>query len=405
MNSRERMLAIAVGACGLLLGGYFLQSFVAGQFTDRRHRIESLEGDLRKLKTEALRGKQAVARLGEYEARSLPPQPEVARSLFQSWLLEEVGQVELIDPQVRAVSTINEEDVFIKQSFTITGKGNLQQLVELLHAIYRHDYLQRISLVSFKPIKESKLIDATITIEGVSMLSAAPATQLTPRASQRLALPTRDDYLKVILGRNLFGPPNNPPKLASIGKQRVYTGRPADFQAKGTDPDPLDRVQYALTKSADPAARFDAYSGQFRWTPKSPGEYQFVVQASDDGYPSKSASETVTISVTEPPPPEPVRPTEPPPPPKLAFDDAKYTVLTAVLDISGQGEVWLLIRPKGQTLKLHAGDKFEIGSIKGVVAAIGESDFTFASGGKQRRLAKGDILEQAKEIAQSGELE
>ena len=402
MNSRERLLAIVVGCCGLLLAGYFLQSYVSAAFRTRRNEVENLESELRRLKTDAAKGKKAVQRLVEYEARSLPPQPEVARSVFQSWLLVEVGQVELIDQQVRAVSTINEEDVFVKQSFTITGKGTLQQMVELLYAIYRHDYLQRITLLSLKPIKDTKLIDATITIEGVSVLAAAPATQLTPRPSQRLALASREDYLRVILERNLFGPPNRAPKLASIGRVKGYTNRSVEFQARATDPDPLDRVQYALVKSADPAARFDPLSGQFRWTPKSPGEYPFVVQASDDGYPSKTVVETVTVSITEPPPPEPTRPPEPV---KLAFDDAKYTVLTAVLDISGEGEVWLLIRPKGQTLKLHTGDKFEVGSIKGVVAAIGLSDFTFESGGKQRRLAKGDILEQATEVAKTGELE
>ena len=70
-------------------------------------------------------------------------------------------------------------------------------------------------------------------------------------------------------------------------------------------------------------------------------------------------------------------------------------MLTAVLDIGGIGEVWLHVRPTGETLKLHAGDKFEIGSIKGTVAQIGETDFVFENEGKQRKLEQGDILDQA----------
>jgi hypothetical protein len=203
----------------------------------------------------------------------------------------------------------------------------------------------------------------------------------------------------------LFGPPNQPPRIADVGQQRGFTNRSVEFQVRASDADPLDQVRYQLVKSAESGAKFDSTSGRFSWTPKKPGEYQFLVRAADDGLPSKADEETITVSVTDPPPPEPVRPSPPPEPPKLAFDDAKYTVLTAVIDVSGDSEIWLLIRPKGQTLRLHVGDKFEVGSIKGTVASIGESDFTFESGGKQRRLTKGDTLEKATAVSQDGETE
>ena len=53
------------------------------------------------------------------------------------------------------------------------------------------------------------------------------------------------------------------------------------------------------------------------------------------------------------------------------------------------------VRPKGQTLKLGVGDPFEVGSIKGTVTAIDEGGFTFESDGKEHKLTKGGILEQA----------
>jgi hypothetical protein len=55
-------------------------------------------------------------------------------------------------------------------------------------------------------------------------------------------------------------------------------------------------------------------------------------------------------------------------------------------------------------LKLRVGDEFEIGTIKGVIESIGLVDFTFATDGKLRRLAKGGTLHDALEEAQSGEM-
>jgi hypothetical protein len=99
------------------------------------------------------------------------------------------------------------------------------------------------------------------------------------------------------------------------------------------------------------------------------------------------------VNVTDPPP----RLDDPPPPP--GFNHAKFTILTAVLDIGGIREIWLHVRTTGETLKLHAGDQFEIGSIKGTVAQIGVSDFVFEADGKQRKLEKGGVLEQAQVFA------
>lgn len=402
MNQRERLLAIAVGAMLLLVGGFMFQSYVGGQFTTRRGKVAELEGKLKKSKQQILKGQRATKKIGEFEARSLPPQPELARSLYQNWLLNEVGKAGLVDQQVRAISTQVDADLFVKQVFSITGKGTLSQTVDLLHAIYRVDHLHRVTLLTLKPIKESKLLDLTLTIEAVSLRKAPPATQLSDKPSDRLALPTREAYQTAIVGRNLFAPANQPPKLASLGTQRAFTSRSFEYTVKASDPDVLDRVSYKLVQASEPDVALDPLTGRFKWTPKSPGEYKFVVEASDDGQPSRTVRETLSVSVTVPPPPEPPKPAEPK---KLAFDHAKFTVLTAVIDVSGESEVWLFIRPTGQTLKLHIGDEFEVGSVKGTVMEIGQTDFVFESDGKSRRLSKGEVLEQAVAFQQSGQTE
>jgi hypothetical protein len=231
----------------------------------------------------------------------------------------------------------------------------------------------------------------TCTIEALSLRRAKDTDQLELRPGKRLALTSRQAYHDAIGNRNLFGPANAAPKITISGSKDVYIGRAAELTIKGADPDTLDKLRYKLVQSPDESAKFDEEKGRLSWSPKETGKYEFVFEAIDDGLPNKTSNrEKVVLNVTEQPPAQK---------PKLDFDHARFTVLTAVLDLNGKGEIWLDVRPLDQTLKLHQGDAFEIGSIKGQVAEIGLHDFSFISDGKLRKLAKGNILEQAQVIA------
>jgi hypothetical protein len=402
MNQRERLLAIVVGAVGFFIVAWFAWSYVDGQYRTRRTKISSLEGDIKRFKMQAMQGAQATAKLADYEAQSLPPDPETARSLYQDWLLSIVRDAGLTEQQVEAKTAQKEGDLYISQAYVVSGKATLPQIVDLLHAFYSVDYLHRMRLVMLKPIKESKLIDVTLNIDAVSVSSAPPATSLHGRPSTRLALPKKEDYLASILGRNLFGPPNRAPSLTVAGSD-VRINRSAEVTARATDPDPLDKVKFRLVESAVPEARLDPVTGRLSLTPKSLGKLKFTIEAYDDGYPSKTARREVVLNVVDPPPPPDPQPR--PPVGFTGFDQAKFTVLAAVIDVSGEGEVWLHNRPAGKMLKLRVGDNFEIGSIKGTIEEIGEKDFTFSSAGKLRKLGQGEMLEQASSQPQDGPAE
>jgi hypothetical protein len=303
---------------------------------------------------------------------------------------------EHIPPEKNAI--LHEGDRFFVfeerlEEFTITAKGTLPQMVDLLHAFYSVDWLHRMKHFSAKPIKESKLLDIHMTVQALSLQNAA-SEDLVPREAQRLALADRETYRELIVDRNLLGPANNPPKLAISGSKEANTNRSMELSARATDADPLDKVKYRLVESAARDARFDPSSGRFSWTPRATGKYEFIFEATDDGFPSKSSGPVkIVVNVVDPPP------TAGPPPPPPGFNHAKYTILTAVLDIGGIREIWLHVRTKGETLKLHEGDQFDIGPIKGTVAQIGKTDFVFEADGKQRKLEKGDVLDQAQAFA------
>jgi hypothetical protein len=399
MNPRERMLAMVVGSVGVLLGLWFAWSYVDGQFRTRRTKIATLEDDIVRFKKQAMQGQRARSKLADYEARSLPPNQEMARSLYLNWLLSEMVNAGFAERQAEPKAAQREGDLYVSQPFVVSGKATLPQVIDFLHAFYSVDYLHRVRTMMLKPIKDSKQMDVTLHIDAVSVSNAPEATALHGRPSQRLALATKDDYYKSILGRNLFGPANREPSLSIDGSKSVTINRPTAITAKGTDPDRLDSVKYRLIETDAPDAKLDPVSGRLSWTPKALGKRKFVIEAYDDGYPSKTDREELVLNVVNPP-----SPVAPPPPRDVGFqgfDKSKYTVLIGVVEVNGESEIWLLNRPDGKKLELRVGDEFEIGSVKGTVESIDESSFTFMSKGKLRKLELRGVLEQAATISQA----
>lgn len=389
--SRERSFAIIAGGVGALVIGFFLYGWVAGQFSRRSTEIAKLKDDLKKSDRTINQGRAAARKIAEAEQRSLPANPEVARTAYQSWLVTEMEAAELIEPDVHFVSASGgERDLFIKQTFSVDAHGTLPQVVSLLYAFYKVDWLHRITRLSLRPVKESKLLQVVMQIEALSLKKAASVDKLEMRPSTRLALGSEDDYYDLIVGRNIFGPRNSDPKVTVSGAQDIFLGREVDLTLKYEDPDWLDQVQFQLVKAASPDAKLDPVTGKFTWKPKEVGTYEFEIQGADDGLPSRRSQPVkVVVNVKEQPPPTERAAT---------FDFAKFTMLSAVLDVDGRGEVWLHVRPTGQMVMLHQGDQFEIGTVKGTVSEIGEYDFSFDFEGKRKKLGRGELLDQAKVI-------
>lgn len=391
MSSRERILALSVGSAVGLLVAFWCWSTISGMYKFRATEIEKVEQSLaaeRRLERQTL---DASFRMKNYQERSLPRNASVARSLYQAWLIELFEKSGMGQPVVTTGKSKEEKKLYSSQLFTLNAKGTLPQVVKLLHGFYSADYMHRLAKLSITPIKDSKSLQVSMDVEALS-LELGPATAvLQERPSSRLALAKQEDYVRIIAERNIFGPPNHAPQLTA-GEQKAIRGRSADIALRGSDPDKLDKLTYKMVKSGATDAKLDPTSGKLSWTPRTNGKYEFLVRATDDGWPAKSSKDERLVVTVEDPPVEP--------PKKLAFDDAKFTVLTAVIDMSGTGQIWLTVRPKGQTLKLGVGDKFEVGSVKGTVVSIGEGDFTFESDGKEHKLTKGGILQQAVSVPQ-----
>src|SRR5262245_33542422 len=257
-NSRERLLALIVGSIAAVAVAFFIVSWLYGRFDRRAKDIARLNSDIRKFEKQADQGLAASRKIAQYEQRSLPANPDIAKTRYQAWLVNEMEAAGLVEPDVRAQPPQGSaKDLFIRQFFSVEANGTLPQVVELLHAFYRVDWLHRINEFKLRPVNDGKLLNLTMRIETLSLPKGASVDKLEARPGKRLALASRDAYYDAIVGRNFFGPRNREPKISVSGPLDVFLGREMEATFKGNDPDPHDQVYFNLVESSVEGAKID----------------------------------------------------------------------------------------------------------------------------------------------------
>jgi hypothetical protein len=387
MNPRERLLSLITGSLVALLGCYWAFSTVWGWFEARDTRLVAAQRDLKKKNDELLKVQIAAKKLAEYEQQSLPRDVDLSQTLYQSWLLSIAQEAGLSEIEIKTTKPKANQRTYYSLGYTLHAQGSWSQWVAWFHAFQSQAVLHRVDAFSVQTLKNSRQLDGALAITAVCVNSAPPATEWKSHARENF--PELASFSTPIMNRNFFFPPNQPPRLENGSTQTGYVGKSWEWSAKAKDPDAFDRVTFQLVQTNIPDLRFDDKSGRASWSSPQKGDYQLELALLDDGFPPQRTQQTVKVSISDPPPP----PVEPPK--KLAFDVAKYTYFTAVLEVNGESEVWLHIRPTGELKKLHVGDAFSIGSMAAKVVEIQPESLLFEEAGGLRRLIKGGILFEA----------
>jgi hypothetical protein len=396
MNSREKLVAALVGVVIVGVVAWFAASWYFGALQARETQLAKLKSEVNKLELDQRKAQQASKRLADYEQRSLPPDAELAKILYEKWLHQVAADVEpklnvAINAKIPAAPA---KGTFSRLNFTVTTQGELPQIVDFLYRIQRVDWLHRIDNLTLVPRNDSRKIEVTLDISALSVRTAAPMKELTEVVAEEYKDKQLAEYRDPIINRNFFSAPNRKPQLDLPSRTDAVIDRTFEQTIKASDPDAFDKIaSYTLVKADDETAKLDSKTGKFSWRPKKKGDFAFEFSVKDDGLPSQTSEvKRMLVTVKDPKPPD-VAPRKP------SFDDAKYTVLTAVIDDSGTSEIWLNVRPKGEKRVLQVGDKFEIGSVKGEVSEIGVDDVLILVDGKLRRLEVGQTLA----LAESGD--
>ena len=237
LNKREKNLAIITGVLAVLVVGYFVFSGLRGPLKTRHAERDALKEKVRSQKQQVELIEKAVAKLADWRRCSLPSDSETAKELYQNWLLGlSQDVVDLHSAKVLAMEGRPLVGVYHRLPFTVGGRGDLRQLTEFLYRFYSAGHLHLIRGMSIKPMKGSRDLDLTITVEALSLTDADRQDKLAEVSSSRLAGADLA-YYQSIGDRNLFAPyeppraepafregPQGPPPQFDPSKYAFLTG-------------------------------------------------------------------------------------------------------------------------------------------------------------------------------------
>jgi hypothetical protein len=389
MNQRERILAIAVGALGVIFVAQFgLKSLRTG-FDNKQRQIDVLQKEVDNKRSVINEGILALRKLKELQPSSLPTDREKARYDYSKWLLETVQAVGLQNATTEVKSETPVKGAYTNYSITVKGDGSVEQMTDLLYRFYERNYLHRVKTLKIAPTQEMGRLTLTFDVEAAA-LKDADLKQAEPTTPSNKLSMSKEEYVKAIVRRNFFGPENQAPKLAEARKEKVEMGRSAEGTVRADDPDKGQTVSYELVGEAPPSAELDPKSGRWKFTPSEKGTYTMLVRAVDSGFPAKSVEQKIEIEVVDPPPPAPVAKVE-----ESKFDIGSHTFITAIVTGRKGLEVWLLSRVDNQSRNVVVGDVVELGKVNGKVVEIGRDFIVMETEGRRWTAGMDESLSEA----------
>jgi hypothetical protein len=388
MTQRERFLAIGIGGLAVIVALQWSFSRYRNALQTRQTQLTNLRSELETKQAIQLEGAWADARMGDYLERSLPGDHQRAQGDYQRWLLESGNETGLRSPDVKLTASPRSTGVFRPYTFEVKATGDLDQLVSLLHRFHSHGYLHRIRKLDIpqpgtRTQERGRRI--TINVDAIALDAASPTAEPPTVRPSRVAA-DMEYYRQPILQRNFFSPPNQPPRFAGSPRIEAMVGRDLEQTVQFTDPDEGQRLRYELVGEVPSGVRIDPTSGALRGRLTEEGRIELKVRATDDGLPAQSAEQQLVINVVPPPPPEPEAP---------GFDDATQAVLTGLVQSRGEWTAMVNARTKGETKHLRAGDRVEIGSVRGRVVEVTERYITIEMGDRQVIVRPGASLASA----------
>ena len=212
-DKRTRLLLLILGAIGVLYGGDLgYRSYIETPRKEAMGKKTRLEKRIRDTKLSLAKSKRIAADLEKLESQSLPWNLEVARSSYQTWLLQMVQGAKLQSPNVDSSEPVplsvgrrgrRGKPDYHKLSFTLRTRGSLKQIVHFLFDFYRADHLHKIRSMNLNPAGRERHLDLTLSIETLVLSTALREKELSPGVSQRLASSARADYQSLVR-RNVF---------------------------------------------------------------------------------------------------------------------------------------------------------------------------------------------------------
>lgn len=367
MSQREKFLAIAVGSVVGLVGVQFIYNSLRSGIVTKQNQLAVLEQKIEGHEKKITDCQLSLKRMVDLKPKSLPKNAETAKNQYADWLYELAQKAGVQKREVLPQAAAGlKSDGFTTHRWVLSGEVRLDNLIKLLHGYYDRDYLQRIRGLKITQLPNNpEIAKIALTTEAIALTSAdlkqAPSLASSGRVSGSV-----DDYLKAILEKNPFTPPNKAPKFNLADSLDVPRGVDYALDLKATDPENRHKIKYTLVSDKPSGLNFDE-SGKINWKPTENGKYELVIEAIDDGLPAAKTQQKVVLKVIDPPAVEPPK-VEP------QFDVASQSYVSAVLGAVRGGEerseVWIRSKTDNKSFIAVKGDDISVGSIKGKIVDV-----------------------------------
>lgn len=385
ISSREKKLLLGVGTL-VPIAILFLVIFWWIGAIDENNRIwMGIDRQITEQKDLQMEGKLANRRKSYYGHISLAQSVNNASNDYQRWLkstLTESGlKLDSITPRDGEAIRAGKRTIGRGKILQVRASGRLENFNKYLTEFYSLNLMHRINALTLIPKSEKKnskivrsgTLTVIMTIEIMSLSNGKDRENFNDLVVQPVR--PNEEYAK-ILYRNVFGPANNQPLLDGSASKTVNEDSPVSFSVAAKDADISDLLKFELVESSIDDAKLEQREDsdrrvRFTMPAQKPGKYEFKIKISDNGYPSKSTIETVTVSVREKRKPAVVEKKKPEP-------ELDYIKLVRVRGIArgsdGVERAWLEIPRLGATKRLAVNESFAIDEKEYSVVSIGSKE-------------------------------
>ena len=352
MTKRERYLAMGVGVVVGLFGLQAIVSSVNSRWQAKQDLVDSARADWEAQQRIETAGTIAERQLQQLNTKSLPSKQETAVAEYSAWLHKIALDTGVTDIKVTPPERPQRESQAYKEyKFTLAGQCRIDQWLDLMATYYDADYLHKLQSMKVTLTNVPNVINGLVDSHALALSGAAPNQPASGLSSGRLSK-TVGEYTQVILDRNQFSPPNQAPTFAGPRSFEIPRGTPWEQILKTED---AENHEVTLSLADDALPEGLSLTGKtLKWTPTENGEFEFTVRTADDGWPSATHEEKLTLKVIDPPPAE-----EPAAEP-TKFDAATQAFISGLVSGRAGSEVWIHSRTEGKTHELSVGSTFEI---------------------------------------------
>lgn len=200
MNARERILIIALVAALVGWKGWGIVD--ASLFEPLRRsqtRVRDLSDTIDRKKLEQRRVENYTIDLKNWQTLSLPPEPVLAASLYQKWIIELAAKCQLTDVVSNPNLTTNQRpiaDTYIPISLSIDAKGTFDQIADFIDRIRNTKLLQRVVNLSLSDLTKDNppKLNLSLKLEGLAFTAVPPRKTLFPDPQPEDPSPRSADF-------------------------------------------------------------------------------------------------------------------------------------------------------------------------------------------------------------------